>query len=139
MLIHLVISISIYIRIVFTLIFPVFGGLLIAYYIRGLRFENVYKTILYTPFTISFVATGVIWTYIYGRDLGVLNGVLSLFDISKVNWLTDYQINNISFQFFNISQNEKRGKKRERKEALAIRFSLVLFVIYWYIIIYITV
>jgi multiple sugar transport system permease protein len=76
--------------------FPVFGGLLIAYYIRGLRFENVYKTILYTPFTISFVATGVIWTYIYGRDLGVLNGVLSLFDISKVNWLTDYQINNIS-------------------------------------------
>ena len=79
-----------------TLVFPVFGGLLIAYYIRGLRFENVYKTILYMPFTISFVATGVIWTYIYGRDLGVLNGVLSLFDISKVNWLTNYQLNNIS-------------------------------------------
>ena len=31
--------------VVFTLMFPVFGGLLIAYYIRGLRFENVYKTI----------------------------------------------------------------------------------------------
>ena len=76
--------------------FPVFGGLLIAYYIRGIRFENVYKTILYAPFTISFVATGVIWTYIYGRELGVLNGVLSLFGIGKVNWLTDYQINNIS-------------------------------------------
>ena len=82
--------------VVFTLMFPVFGGLLIAYYIRGIRFENVYKTILYAPFTISFVATGVIWTYIYGRELGVLNGFLSLFGIGKINWLTDYQINNIS-------------------------------------------
>ena len=82
--------------VVFTLIFPVFGGLLIAYYIRGLKFENIYKTIIYVPFTISFVATGVIWTYIYGRDLGVLNGILSIFGISKINWLTNYPINNIS-------------------------------------------
>ena len=81
---------------IFTLIFPVFGGLLIAYYIRGLKFENIYKTIIYVPFTISFVATGVIWTYIYGRDLGVLNGILALFGVDKINWLTDYPLNNLS-------------------------------------------
>jgi len=82
--------------VIFTLIFPVFGGLLIAYYIRGLKFENFYKTIIYIPFTISFVATGVIWTYIYGRDLGVLNGILSIFGVDKINWLTNYPLNNFS-------------------------------------------
>ena len=82
--------------VIFTLIFPVFGGLLIAFYIRGLKFENFYKTIIYVPFTISFVATGVIWTYIYGRDLGVLNGILALFGVDKINWLTDYPLNNLS-------------------------------------------
>jgi len=82
--------------VIFTLIFPVFGGLLIAYYIRGLKFENFYKTIIYVPFTISFVATGVIWTYLYGRDLGVLNGILALFGVDKINWLTNYPLNNFS-------------------------------------------
>lgn len=82
--------------VIFTLIFPVFGGLLIAYYIRGLKFENIYKTIIYVPFTISFVATGVIWTYLYGRDLGVLNGILALFGVDKINWLTNYPLNNFS-------------------------------------------
>ena len=82
--------------VIFTLIFPVFGGLLIAYYIRGLKFENFYKTIIYIPFTISFVVTGVIWTYIYGRDLGVLNGILAIIGVDKINWLTNYPLNNLS-------------------------------------------
>ena len=82
--------------VIFTLIFPVFGGLLIAFYIRGLKFENFYKTIIYVPFTISFVATGVIWTYLYGRDLGVLNGILALIGVDKINWLTNYPLNNFS-------------------------------------------
>ena len=82
--------------VIFTLIFPVFGGLLIAFYIRGLKFENFYKTIIYVPFTISFVATGVIWTYLYGRDLVVLNGILALIGVDKINWLTNYPLNNFS-------------------------------------------
>ncbi|MDZ7837380.1 MAG: hypothetical protein U5N58_05200 [Actinomycetota bacterium] len=53
-----------------------FGGLLIAVFLRGLKFGNFFKSIFYIPITISFVATGIIWNYMYSRQVGVLNEVI---------------------------------------------------------------
>jgi len=46
--------------VVFTLIFPFAGGLLVAVFVKGLALENFFKSIFYIPITISFVATGII-------------------------------------------------------------------------------
>ncbi len=81
----------------FTLIFPVMGGLLIAIFVRGLAFEKFFKSIFFIPLTISFVATGIIWTYMFSREYGVLNNLFNLFGIeAKVSWLTNVPLNTFS-------------------------------------------
>ena len=81
-----------------TLVLPVFGGLLIAVFIRGMRLEKFFKSIFFIPLTISFVSTGAIWAYMFSRDLGVLNNVASLLTGLKVrvSWLTHVPLNTFS-------------------------------------------
>lgn len=84
--------------VVCTLFLPVFGGLLIAVFIRGMRLEKFFKSIFFIPLTISFVSTGAIWTYMFSRDLGVLNNLASLIAGMKlrVSWLTNVPLNTFS-------------------------------------------
>jgi ABC-type sugar transport system permease subunit len=78
----------------FTLVFPVMGGLLIAVFIKGILFENFFKSIFFIPITISFVATGIIWNYMFSREMGVINNLLPLIGIhKKISWLTEVPLN----------------------------------------------
>jgi ABC-type sugar transport system permease subunit len=86
--------------VVATLAFPVFGGLVIAIFLRGLRLADVFKSVFFIPLTISFVATGAIWANMFSRDLGVLNGILGLFDKGfKLSWLTSVPLNTAAMLF----------------------------------------
>lgn len=82
--------------VVFTLIFPVMGGLIVAVFLRGLKFENIFKSVFYIPITISFVATGIIWNYMYSREIGVLNTLLSLIGVDRISWLVNVPLNTFS-------------------------------------------
>ena len=86
--------------VVFTLVLPALGGLLVAVFVSGLRGENFFKSVFFIPLTISFVATGIIWTYMLGKQLGVLNGVLALLGIPlQPSYLTDVPLNTFSMIF----------------------------------------
>jgi multiple sugar transport system permease protein len=77
-----------------TLAIPVAGGLVVANFLRGLKLENLFKSIFFIPLTISFVSTGAVWSYIFSRDLGMLNGIIGIFSHgTKVNWLTSVPLN----------------------------------------------
>jgi ABC-type sugar transport system permease subunit len=81
----------------FTLIFPVMGGLLIAIFVKGMVLEKFFKSIFFIPLTISFVATGIIWTYMFSKELGVLNNLFDVFGIKRnVSWLTGVPLNTFS-------------------------------------------
>jgi multiple sugar transport system permease protein len=81
----------------FTLVFPVFGGLLVAVFVDGVRGERFFKSIFFIPLTISFVATGIIWTYMFGKELGVLNNLFELLGLKlKPSWLTGVPLNTFS-------------------------------------------
>jgi multiple sugar transport system permease protein len=78
----------------FTLVFPVLGGLLVAVFVDGVRFERFFKSIFFIPLTISFVATGIIWSYMFGKELGVLNNLFALLGLPlKPSWLTGVPLN----------------------------------------------
>jgi ABC-type sugar transport system permease subunit len=81
----------------FTLVFPVLGGLLVAVFVDGVRCERFFKSIFFIPLTISFVATGLIWTYMFGKELGVLNNLFELMRLPlKPSWLTGVPLNTFS-------------------------------------------
>ena len=62
--------------VVASLIFPVALGLGIAILLRGVRFENAFKNLIFLPRVLAPTAVGVIWYYVYAPT-GLLNAFLS--------------------------------------------------------------
>ncbi len=84
----------------FTLVLPAMGGLLVAVFVTGVRGAGFFKSIFFIPLTISFVATGVIWAYMFSKELGVLNGLLGMLRIPlKPSWLTSVPLNTFAMIF----------------------------------------
>jgi ABC-type sugar transport system permease subunit len=80
--------------VVFTLALPVMGGLLVAVFVTGVRGAGFFKSIFFIPLTISFVATGVIWAFMFSKELGVINGLFGMLGLPwKASWLTDVPLN----------------------------------------------
>ena len=82
--------------VIFTIVFAVGFGLLIAVFINGIYGENIIKSVFFMPLTISFVSVGAIWWYMYSKEYGVLNQTLELFGIKKIDWLFKIPLNNLS-------------------------------------------
>ena len=83
--------------VVFTIVFSVGIGLLIAIFVNGIKGENLIKSIFFMPLTISFVSVGAIWWYMYSKEYGVFNEILRLIGFkTKVDWLYTIPLNNFS-------------------------------------------
>jgi len=83
--------------VIFTIVFSVGIGLLIAVFVNGIKGENIIKSVFFMPLTISFVSVGAIWWYMYSKEYGVLNEILRLLGFKKkIDWLYAMPLNNIS-------------------------------------------
>jgi multiple sugar transport system permease protein len=84
-----------------TLVFPVCGGLMIATAVNGIRFEKLYKSVIFLPLTISFVTTGIIWGWMFSPQLGIINNILELLHLSALrrSWLSRFPLNTFSMIF----------------------------------------
>ena len=56
---------------------------------QGLPGRNIFRTVLFLPVVLSFVAIGVIWTLFFNFDYGILNAVLGAIGLQglKHDWL----------------------------------------------------
>jgi alpha-glucoside transport system permease protein len=88
--------------IIWVLVVPVLStaiGLAYAVFIDRSRGEKFFKILVFMPMAISFVGASVIWRFVYdyrpaGRDqIGLWNGILTLFGLDPVNWLQQVPLN----------------------------------------------
>ena len=56
------------------------------------RFKSVYYLILLAPLMINPVVVGLVWRMILHTELGIMNYLLKLLSINRVNWLGDSDI-----------------------------------------------
>ena len=56
------------------------------------RFKSVYYLILLAPLMINPVVVGLMWRMILHTELGIMNYLLKLLSINRVNWLGDSDI-----------------------------------------------
>jgi multiple sugar transport system permease protein len=54
---------------------------------RKLRGLGIFRTLYFLPTVSSAVAVGLVWSWIYGRERGLLNYLLGYVGIAPVNWL----------------------------------------------------
>ena len=72
------------------LILPVVGGFILALALNEkIRFRNFFRSIFYFPSVLSFIALGVIFSFIYSTDYGLLNQTLRSINLGHltVKWL----------------------------------------------------
>src|SRR5581483_2901675 len=50
--------------------------------------RSILRGAIFSPFVTPAVATIVIWEWIFNHDYGLLNGVLAVFHLPKIAWLT---------------------------------------------------
>ena len=54
-----------------------------------LRFRSIYRLIFFLPVLTMPVAIGVVWTWIYNPDFGLLAQLLGPLGLPRIRWLTD--------------------------------------------------
>ena len=54
---------------------------------RKLRGTHFYRTVLFSPYVIPLVGSGLVWTLLYSKDYGLVNMALSWFHIHGPDWL----------------------------------------------------
>lgn len=82
-----------------SIILAFFVALLLSKKVKGLGF---FRTAFYIPYITSGVAVTILWGWIYQKDYGIINYVLSLFGIKGVNWLGDKNIVMISIVILSL-------------------------------------
>lgn len=82
-----------------SIILAFFVALLLSKKVKGLGF---FRTAFYILYITSGVAVTILWGWIYQKDYGIINYVLSLFGIKGVNWLGDKNIAMISIVILSL-------------------------------------
>ena len=82
-----------------SIILAFFVALLLSKKVKGLGF---FRAAFYIPYITSGVAVTILWGWIYQKDYGIINYVLSLFGIKGVNWLGDKNIAMISIVILSL-------------------------------------
>jgi multiple sugar transport system permease protein len=53
------------------------------------KFRVFFRTAYFIPFVTSVVAISLVWKWIFNDEFGLLNYILSLFNIEPISWLKD--------------------------------------------------
>lgn len=68
----------------------VLGGLFLAVALnRNIRFIGFYRTAIFVPFVASAAATGILSTYLFNPQYGIVNNVLRMLGLPQQGWLED--------------------------------------------------
>jgi alpha-glucoside transport system permease protein len=83
-------------------------GLLIAVLVDRVRYEPVAKSVIFLPLAISFVAAGIIWSFMYqyrppgSPQTGTLNALIGLVGLGPVRFTQEQPINNFALIFIGV-------------------------------------
>jgi multiple sugar transport system permease protein len=69
---------------------------------RKLKGLNLFRTLFIAPWVCMPVAIGLTWTWIYNKDFGYINHILSFIGLTKVGWLTSQDYSLWSIVFTNV-------------------------------------
>ena len=73
-------------------IISVFISLLLANTLVNIKNEKIrgmFQSVYFLPYVTSLVAIGIVWSWLFNSEYGVINYLLSLIGINPINWLGD--------------------------------------------------
>ena len=83
----------------------VFISLLLANALANIKSEKVrgiFQSIYFLPYVTSLVAIGIVWSWLFNSDYGIINFLLGKIGIDPINWLNDPKYAMIALVIFAV-------------------------------------
>ncbi len=83
----------------------VFISLLIANALANIKNEKVrgiFQSIYFLPYVTSLVAIGIVWSWLFNSEYGIINFLLGKIGISPINWINLHNFEFIDFIIFDV-------------------------------------
>jgi len=55
----------------------------------NIKLKNFFRSVYFIPFITSTVAVSIVWRWMFNKEFGIVNAVLMMLGINKINWLTN--------------------------------------------------
>ena len=72
---------------------------------KKLRFSNVYRAVIFSPWVTPAVAVSFVWTWLYDPEKGLFNYILQLFGMEPLQWLHSSDTAMLGIIIFTIWQS----------------------------------
>lgn len=70
-----------------------------------IRFRPFFRTAMFLPYVTSLSATGIIWSWIFNNQFGILNYLLHFFGIQPQDWLNNTHLTMFNLVLLSVWQN----------------------------------
>ncbi|MBM6837069.1 sugar ABC transporter permease [Clostridium saudiense] len=57
--------------------------------IKNEKIRGIFQSIYFLPYVTSLVAIGIVWSWLFNSEYGIINYLLGLVGINPINWLND--------------------------------------------------
>ena len=57
--------------------------------IKNEKVRGFFQSVYFLPYVTSVVAIGLVWSWLFNSEYGIINFILGAFGIDKINWLND--------------------------------------------------
>lgn len=57
--------------------------------LKNQKIRGIFQSIYFLPYVTSLVAIGIVWSWLFNSEYGVINYFLTLIGINPINWLND--------------------------------------------------
>ncbi len=55
----------------------------------NIKLKSFFRSVYFIPFITSTVAVSIVWRWMFNKEFGLINSLLMMFGINKINWLTN--------------------------------------------------
>jgi multiple sugar transport system permease protein len=64
---------------------------------QKVRGQAIFRTLFYMPMVVPFVASSLLWRYLFNREFGPINAIVQWFGFDAINWLgsPDWALNSL--------------------------------------------
>lgn len=70
--------------------------------IKNEKIRGIFQSIYFLPYVTSLVAIGIVWSWLFNNDYGIINYLLGLVGISPIAWLSDPKYAMVSLIIFAV-------------------------------------
>ncbi len=80
----------------------VLGLLAALFVVKTNRINNFVRSSFFLPTVTPMVVVGLVFGFLFDREIGIINSVLSIFGIAKINWLLNPQLAQLVIIFLSV-------------------------------------